>query len=661
MIRDQFVLDVHQEIIIDNFAGGGGASTGIEMALGRCVDIAINHDPEAVAMHEMNHPQTQHFCESVWDVDPLEATQGRPVGLAWFSPDCKHFSKAKGGKPVSKHIRGLAWIIIRWVMDVRPRVFILENVEEFRTWGPLAEDMLPCKKRRGETFNAFVAMLTTGVDPDSPALVECVDVLGLNEAQRQRLIVGLGCDFEHKELRACDYNVPTIRKRLFGVGRCDGLPIVWPEATHGAPNSAAVLAGLQKPWRSAAECIDWSILCPSIFERSRPLAEATLKRIARGIRRYVIDAAKPFVVKVNHGGDAFRGQEVATPMATITAKHGTGIVTPYLVGAGGPAYAGKPKAMDSPFNTLTTENHTHVVAPFLTEHANGSTQRNFSAEDPLRTQCAEVKGGHFAMVAPTLVQTGYGEAPGQAPRAPGLDKPLGTVVAGGTKHALISAFLAKHYGGGYEGPGVALDTPTHTATTVDHHALVTGQLVGCGGRAAQSRPRDASEPAQTLTAKADTCLVTSNLAKLRGTSRDGQPTDAPLHTISAGGTHHAEVRAFLVKYYSEGGTDQAVEDPMHTIPTHDRLGLVTVAGQQYFIADIGMRMLEPHELYAAQGFPANYVIAPTINGRRLPKHAQVRMCGNSVCPPLAAALVRANVPEMAAWTPKEAKQRRVAA
>ncbi|MDQ2139553.1 DNA cytosine methyltransferase [Alcaligenaceae bacterium B3P038] len=689
MIRDQFTLDVHNELIIDNFAGGGGASTGIEMALGRCVDVAINHDPEAVQMHAINHPQTKHYCESVWDVDPLEVTQGRPVGLAWFSPDCKHFSKAKGGKPVEKKIRGLAWIVLRWAALVRPRVIMLENVEEFKTWGPLMAkevpqlapdgsvesvnvEYFPDPARRGETFRSFIRQLQEK-----------------------------GYAVETRELRACDYGTPTIRKRLFMIARCDGQPIVWPAPTHGAPTSPGVLAGLLKPWRTAAECIDWSLACPSIFERKRPLAEATMKRIARGIQRYVIDNADPFIVKVNHSGDDFRGQTSDAPMQTITSKHGTGIVaphitkfrtgstgvdmrepmptitagpkenpagaphalgvvSPYLVGAGGPEYAGKPKAVDTPFNTLTTENHSHVVAPYLTPyHAATSAggDRVRSLQDPLATQTTE---NRFAVVAPTLVQTGYGERAGQAPRAPGLDKPLGTVVAGGAKHALVAGFLAKHFGGHYDGPGASLDAPTHTVTAVDHHALVTAQLVGCGGRAGQSRPRDANEPVQTITAKGDTAIVASHLAKLRETSSSAA-TNEPLHTVSAGGTHHADVRAFLVKYYGEGGQDQDARDPMHTIPTKDRLGLVTVAGEQYVIADIGMRMLEPHELYAAQGFPSSYVIAPTINGRRLPKHAQVRMCGNSVCPPLAAALARANVADMAAWTPKEAKTQAIAA
>ncbi len=669
MIRDQFVLDLNQEIIVDNFAGGGGASTGIEMALGRCVDIAINHDPEAVALHQMNHPQTKHYCESVWDIHPSQAVQSRPVGLAWFSPDCKHFSKAKGGKPREKRIRGLAWVVLRWVYWARPRVIMLENVEEFKTWGPLLESGQPCPKRKGATFRSFVHQL-----------------------QEQ------GYAVETRELRACDYGAPTIRKRLFLIARCDGNPIVWPAPTHGAPDSPEVSMGLRKPWRTAAECIDWSIPCPSIFERTRPLAEATMRRIARGIRRYVIESADPFIVKVNHGGEEFRGQELSAPMQTLTSKLGFGVAVPHVTkfraGATG-------SAINEPLHTVTaggdqarpgTGNAMGFVVPYLTEHANGSTQRNFPADEPLRTQCAEVKGGHFAVVAPTMVQMGYGERPGQAPRALDLGRPLGTVTAQGGKHALVGAFMAKHYGGHYDGAGAPLDGPSHTITTADHHALVTAQLmtnttghpgaaadapvptlttggqqglvtaqlVGCGGRAAQSRPRGIDEPAQTLTAKADTCLVTSNLVKLRGECT-GSGAAEPVATVTASGTHIGEVRAFLVKYYGQGGQDQNIQDPMHTVPTKDRMGLVTVAGQEYQIADIGMRMLEPHELYAAQGFPADYVIAPTINGRRLPKHAQVRMCGNSVCPPLAAALVRANLPEMAAWSRQDAKLQRIPA
>lgn len=533
-------------LVIDNFAGGGGASTGIEMALGRPVDIAINHDPEAIAMHEINHPHTKHYCESVWEVDPREITGGRPVDLCWFSPDCKHFSKAKGGKPVKKEIRGLAWVAIRYAATVRPRVIMLENVEEFVTWGPLAEGR-PCPKNKGRTFKSFV-----------------------NALRRH------GYQVEWRELRANQFGAATIRKRLFLIARCDGLPIVWPEPTHLPIGSPEVKAKQAKPQRLAADIIDWSLPCPSIFTRKKPLAEATLRRIARGIQRYVIDAAEPFLVKVNHGYDYFRGQPLDEPLQTITSKLGTGLVVPTL-------------------------------APFITEHANASTQRNMPVEAPLRTICAQVKGGHFAVVAPTLVQLGYGERPGQAPRAPGLGKPLGTVVAGGGKHGLVAAFLAKHYGGNYTGPGAPLDAPAPTVTTVDHNALVTSHLV-----------------------------------KLRNNCI-GQDVREPIHTLTTGG-HMGEVRAFLLKYY-DTAVGQPLTEPLHTITTKDRLGLVMVKGEPYQIVDIGMRMLEPHELYAAQGFPADYIHNRTLTNPKLPKDAQVRMCGNSVCPPVAAALVRANLVE----------------
>ncbi|MCA4113798.1 DNA cytosine methyltransferase, partial [Serratia marcescens] len=307
------------ELIVDNFAGGGGASTGIEMATGRSVNIAINHDENAIAMHETNHPETLHYCESVFDIDPVAATCGHPVALAWFSPDCRHFSKAKGAAPVKKEIRGLAWIVVRWALKKQPRLIPLENVEEFKTWGPLVTDAngndYPCPERAGETFAAFVGIMSTGVSADHPALAECCEVLGIDvgSEEHQKLITGLGYDVEYRELRACDYGAPTIRKRFFMLMRCDGKPIVWPEPTHGDPKSLEVQSGKLKPWRTAAECIDWSIPCPSIFERKRPLAENTLRRIARGIQRFVIDSPNPFIVKCNHTStkssyDCFRGQ-----------------------------------------------------------------------------------------------------------------------------------------------------------------------------------------------------------------------------------------------------------------------------------------------------------------------------------------------------------------
>lgn len=612
MITPQFILDIEPEIIIDNFAGGGGASCGIELALGRHVDVAINHDPEAVSMHQANHPQTRHYCESVWEIDPREVEPGRAIGLLWLSPDCKHFSKAKGGKPVEKKIRGLAWVALRWAATRQPRVIMLENVEEFVTWGPLVVgddgNMRPCPKNKGREFNSFA-----------------------NALRRQGYVV------DWKELRACDYGTPTIRKRLFLIARRDGQPIVWPDMTHADPRKIPqhemTHRGL-KPWRTAAECIDWTLPCHSIFLNNeeartfgvkRPLADATLRRIAKGIMRYVVNSANPFIVTAAHGegkpgsvkrwGTGSRGIE--EPLPTITASGGYGIIT-----------------------------------PVITEHANGSSPRSFAADEPLRTQCAQVKGGHFALVAPTLVQTGYGEREGQAPRALDLDVPLGTVVAGSVKHALVSAFMAKNYSGvvGHELHG----EPLHTVTSTDHNSLVTSNLVRHFGKSIGS-PTD--EPIGTITAggMGKTGLVTSNLIKLRG-DNVGQPTDEPLHTVSAQGTHFAEVRAFLVKHYGD-------EQDLQLVAGEDRYGLVTIKGVEYAITDIGLRMLAPRELFRAQGFPESYIIDKglvidqdgNILWKPLTKTAQVRMCGNSVCPPMAAALVRANLPDMA--TIKESKRR----
>jgi DNA (cytosine-5)-methyltransferase 1 len=559
MLTDQFILPIAHELVVDLFAGGGGASTGIEQAIGRHVDIAVNHDPQAVSLHQANHPQTRHFVSDVFEVDPLVVTEGRPVGLMWASPDCKHFSKAKGGKPVSKKIRGLAGVVIKWAKAVRPRVICLENVEEFKTWGPLLKDGRPCPRRKGNTFHRWKSRLEN-----------------------------LGYKIEYRELRACDYGAPTIRKRLFLVARCDGQPIVWPEATHGP--------GL-KPYRTAADCIDWSIPAPSIFERDRPLADATLRRIAHGIKRYVVEAAQPYIVRIGHTG------------------HGDG---------------GKVRGIDEPVSTITSKAE-HLLA------------------------------------APTLVQTGYGEREGQAPRVPGLDKPLGTVVAGGTKHALVAGFLAKHYTGVV---GSDLTDPIGTVTSVDHHSLVAANLIDSahsdvapnGAKRWSHGNRSVETPVPTVVASGgNQSLVTSNLVKLRGTSNSAA-TDEPLGTVSAQGTHHAEVRALLLKYY---GTDQdpRLTEPMHTVTTKHRFALVTVAGQDYYIADIGMRMLQPRELYRAQGFPESYIIDRGADGRVLPKDAQVRMCGNSVCPPLSRAIVAANYVEFvqAAANDNQAARRKLAA
>jgi DNA (cytosine-5)-methyltransferase 1 len=625
-------LDLGSELIIDNFAGGGGTSTGLEAAFGRPVDIAINHDPEALAMHAINHPHTKHLCESVWDVDPIKVTNNQPVGLVWLSPDCKHFSKAKGGKPVEKKIRGLAWVTLRWAAKCKPRVIMLENVEEFKTWGPLMQgadgNWKPDPAKRGKTFESFLRQLRAH-----------------------------GYTVDHRELRASDHATPTIRKRFFLVARRDGLPIQWPAPTHGAPGSTAVRAGKLLPHRTAAECIDWSLPCPSIFDRKKPLADATLRRIAKGIMRYVVDAAQPFIV-----------------------------------GQGCPIYSGKPVSADQPFGTLTTENHRAIVLPSIVPVTHQGGDRSESINEPFRT-ITGAQRGEKALAVATMVQTGYGERAGQAPRALDIEKPLGTVVAGSAKAALVTAFLNEHANASNQRVMPANEPLRTICAQVKggHFSMVSAALVGVGGRAGDSRPRGADEPTATITAKGDTAvataflakhytgvvgsdladpigtvtacdhhsLVTSNLVKLRGTSTAASMDD-PLGTVSAQGQHHAEVRAFLLKYY---GTDQdpRLDEPLHTVTTKDRYGLVTIQGQDYEIVDIGLRMLAPHELYRAQGFPEHYIIGEIpdpamlfVNGRQvdgcplalpriaLTKSAQVRMCGNSVCPPLSEALIRSN-------------------
>lgn len=647
-----------REIIVDNFAGGGGASTGIELATGRSVDIAINHDPNAVAMHTTNHPDTLHYCESVYEVKPKIATAGRPVGLAWFSPDCRHFSKAKGAKPVEKAIRGLAWVVLRWGLDVKPRVMKLENVEEFKTWGPLlAGEMRPDPARAGETFEAFIGMLTTGISADHPALAECCEFLNisLDSEEAARLVKGLGYVVEYRELRACDFGAPTIRKRFFMVMRCDGKPIVWPEPTHGDPTSPAVKAGRLAPWRTAAECIDWSIGAPSIFDRKKPLAENTLKRIARGIQRFVLDNPAPFIVKCNHTTtkgkyDCFRGQALEEPLQTITKTHGYAIAVPHLTKFRTGA-TGQPVTEPVPTVTAGTSRRPGgnghalglveaALAPFIARQFGASV--GHGADEPSATITAG-GGGKSQLVMPTLIQMGYGERSGQEPRVPGLHKPLGTVVAGGGKFGLVAANLVKHYGGNYQGAGVGMDEPMHSVTTVDHHAVVAAHLmVNNTGHPGG----EVGKPTHTITTGNHHATVTSHLVKLRGTCRDGQRTDEPMPTVTAGGMHVGEVKTLLaVDGYDELRAQQALEF-LREYCGPDSTGLVTIEGVVYRIVDIGMRMLQPHELYRAQGFPEWYIIDRDYRGVKYAKDKQVARCGNAVPPPFAEALVRANLPEL---------------
>ena len=563
-----------REIIVDNFAGGGGASTGIEMAIGRSVDIAINHDPAAIAMHKANHPETKHYCESVWDVDPVEACQGRPVALAWFSPDCKHFSKAKGGKPRDKKIRGLAWIVLKWAAKVKPRVIMLENVEEFQTWGPLNRRRHPIKSKAGLTFQMWKSQLEA-----------------------------LGYKVEHRELRACDYGAPTIRKRFFLIARCDGRKIVWPEPTHGDPNSLEVQMGLLKPWRTAAEIIDWSLPCPSIFDRKKPLAKNTLKRIARGLQKFVIENPQPFIVQVNYSGAKWDyTNSIDRPLATITAKHGFGVVTPYITQIGQTGFTqDRSKSVEEPITTIVSKNEHCLVTPYLTVNTSGHP--GGAADEPIHTITT---GGHHAVIAPTLIQ--YHTETSDQPRGQEINKPISTLDAS-PRYGLVSAFISKYYGGNYDGFGSAPDEPLHTVTSKDHNAVVT------------------------------TFITQMNKTSI------GQTVDTPLNTITAGANHFGEVRAFLIKYYGQG-TGQEITDPLDTIPTHDRFGLVTINGTDYQIVDIGLRMLKPRELFNGQGFPEDYIIDYDYTGKPYPQVEQVAKCGNSVSPVIPDALTRANLPEI---------------
>ena len=487
---------IHGELIVDNFAGGGGASTGIELATGYSVDIAINHDPEAIKMHKANHPNTKHYCENVWKVNPVKACKGHPVGLAWFSPDCKHFSKAKGGKPKDKNIRGLAWVALRWAGLIRPRVIMLENVEEFKTWGPLNRRHHPIKSKQGKTFEKFVQQLTD-----------------------------LGYEVEFKELIAADYGAPTMRKRFFMIARCDGKPIVWPEPTHAPTDSEEVKKGLLKPYVGAYTQLDFSLPCPSIFDTSeeikekygiravRPLARKTMDRIARGFTKFVLNNPKPFIVRHNQ-------------------------------------------------------------------------------------QC---------LISPTLIQY-HSETSKDGVRGQTIEDPIMTVDSS-NRYGLVTSFLHKYYDGGYKGAGETVENPLPTVTAWDHNSIVTANLIQMNNHC------------------------------------DGKDIRQPLPTITAGDGHFGEVRAFLIKYYGQG-TGQDIEKPLDTVTAQDRFGLVTINGTDYQIVDIGLRMLEPRELYGCQGFPDDYIIDHDYTGKTYPRSEQVRRCGNAVCPPIPAALVRANLPEL---------------
>lgn len=582
---------INGELVVDNFAGGGGASTGIEMATGYSVDIAINHDPEAIRMHKANHPYSKHYCEDVWQVDPVKACNGHPVGLAWFSPDCKHFSKAKGGKPKDKKIRGLAWVACRWAGLVRPRVIMLENVEEFKTWGPLNRRHHPIKAKQGKTFEKFVQQLTD-----------------------------LGYEVQFKELIAADYGAPTMRKRFFMIARCDSKPIVWPEPTHGPADSEEVKAGLLKPYVGAYTQLDFSLPCPSIFDTSeeikekygiravRPLAPKTMERIARGLKKFVLENSEPFIVQVNHSGaKSDYCKSTNEPLSTITGKHGFGIVEPYMVQIGQTGFtADRSKDVREPLTTIVSKNEHCLIEPKLAPCIMCNNENNVGAsiESPLPTITT---GNRNFVVAPTLIQyhseTAQGDVRGQT-----IKDPIMTV-DGTNRYGLVTSFLHKYYDGGYKGAGESVEKPLPTVTAWDHNSVVTANLIQMNNHC------------------------------------DGRDVRDPIPTITAGDGHFGEVRTFLIKYYGKG-TGQDVKEPLDTVTAQDRFGLVTINGTDYQIVDIGLRMLEPRELYGCQGFPDDYIIDRDYTGKTYPRSEQVRRCGNAVCPPLPAALVRANLPEL---------------
>lgn len=580
---------INGELIVDNFAGGGGASTGIELATGYSVDIAINHDPEAIKMHKANHPNTKHYCENVWSVDPVKACNGHPVGLAWFSPDCKHFSKAKGGKPKDKNIRGLAWVACRWAGLVRPRVIMLENVEEFKTWGPLNRRHHPIKSKQGKTFEKFVKQLTD-----------------------------LGYEVEFKELIAADYGAPTMRKRFFMIARCDGKPIIWPEPTHAPADSEEVKKGLLKPYVGAYTQLDFSLPCPSIFDTSeeikekygiravRPLAQKTMDRIARGLKKFVLDNPEPFIIQCNHSGER-RPNDIREPMPTITGKHGYGIVEPYMVQIGQTGFTkDRSKDVREPLTTIVSKNEHCLIEPTLAPYMGTNTTNHpgGNCRDPIHTITT---GNQQCLISPTLIQY-HSETSKDGVRGQTIEDPIMTVDSS-NRYGLVTSFLHKYYDGGYKGAGETVENPLPTVTAWDHNSIVTANLIQMNNHC------------------------------------DGKDIRQPLPTITASDGHFGEVRAFLIKYYGQG-TGQDIEKPLDTVTAQDRFGLVTINGADYQIVDIGLRMLEPKELYGCQGFPDDYIIDHDYTGKTYPRSEQVRRCGNAVCPPIPAALVRANLPEL---------------
>lgn len=579
-----------QEIIVDNFAGGGGASTGIEIAAGATVHIAINHDADAIAMHRANHPYTRHLQASVWDVDPAEVCEGRPVGLAWFSPDCKHFSKAKGAALVDRKIRGLAWIVLRWAARVRPRVIMLENVEEFVTWGPVRRGK-PVKSKAGQTFRKW-----------------------------KRQLEELGYAIEYRELVAADYGAPTTRKRFVLVARCDGKSIRWPERTHAPRDSEEVRSGKCVPWISAAEIIDWSLPSYSIFASKaeikekyganavRPLAENTLKRVIRGVDKFTIKSGKPFLMECNHSGEGHI-RDTGEPVNTVTGKFTCGVADAVMAPFTATNTSNSIGAMaDSPVHTITTAGNQMLIVPSLSciGHT-GDGDRIRDTRDPIPTIVSKAED---CIASANLIQY-HTEQQKENARVSGLQKPIQTVDSS-NRYGLATAQLVEYYGNG--------------------------------------RPLNIEEPMRTITSHDREALAAAHIAEFKGVDI-GQAPDRPLRTITASAGEFAEVRTKVVKYDPNAplGYWPKIRELLNKHCGYDlevdEILLLPIRGAWYFISDITLRMLSPRELYNAMGFPTDYIIDRDADGKPYGKTKQVARCGNAVCPPMATAMVRANLPE----------------
>ncbi|PBP32300.1 DNA cytosine methyltransferase [Pseudomonas syringae] len=648
------------EIVVDFFCGGGGAGTGLEMGLGRTVSVAKNHSPAAISMHTVNHPGAKHFTTDVFDGDPDTECGGKAVGWFHMSPDCTHHSQAAGGQPRKREIRNLSWIGLKWAGKKKPRVISLENVKQILQWGPLVAKR--CKSTgRVVKLGGGIAAHGEVVPVDQQFLVPDPARRGQTWAVFVAELERLGYAVEWRVMRACDFGAPTSRERLFMIARCDGQPIVWPEPTHAKRPAKG-----QKPWRTAAECIDFTDLGKSIFGRKKDLAPATLRRVAKGMKKFVIDNPAPFIVPIaNWSGETV--QSANEPLRTVTSYPKGGafsVVTPVMVGAGGPEYSGKPTSAEQPVGTLLTQNHRGFAAASLVQLGNGdkpgAAPRSADMHDPLGTIMAS--GGKYATAAAHLVKFRFDDA-GKA-----LDEPLPTITSGGNyqrpagaAHAMgvSTVFMAQMNGGFNTTHAKGVDEPMTTVTnTGSQQQLVAANLVHLRGNC---DARDTAEPLHTISAGGQHHgLVTAFMERQFGASV-GQPLDEPAPTVTAGGggkssvvslklsPEHEEgalrVAAFLISYYGTENVSGAGE-PAPTITTKDRLALVTVMvkGTPYVIVDICLRMLKPSELYKAQGFPADYVITHGADGKPFTRTQQVHMCGNSVSPPPMAALARANNP-----------------